>query len=78
MEEYVLTNCCECGLPFRVVGEGQFVTCPYCGAELSLKPIKNNGYSMHEEPLYDPELDNPLYYDEDLEGAPGFYGGDDY
>ena len=76
MEKYVLTNCCECGLPFRAVGEGQFVTCPYCGAELSFKPVKNSEYSMPNESPSVSEPANPLYYDEDLEGAPGFYGGD--
>ena len=63
-------------MPFRAMGEGQFVTCPYCGAELSFKPIKNNGGSIIKNSQYDPEWDNPLYYDDDLEGAPGFYGGD--
>jgi len=76
MEKCVVTNCCECGLPFRAMGEGQFVTCPYCGAELSFKPIKGTRFSRRNEPQYDPEQDNPLYYDEDLEGAPGFYGGE--
>lgn len=76
MEKYVITNCCECGQPFRAVGEEQFVTCPYCGAELSFKPIKNSDYSMRNESLYDSQPDNPLYYDENLEGAPGFYCGD--
>lgn len=76
MEKYVLTNCCECGLPFRAVGDGQFFTCPYCGAELSFKPVRGNNISKRNKSLYAPEQDNPLYYDEDLEGAPGFYGGD--
>lgn len=75
-EKCVVTNCCVCGLPFRAMGEGNFVTCPYCGAELSFTPVWNNRYSQSNEPQYDLELDNPLYYDEDLEGAPGFYGGD--
>ena len=76
MEKCVVTTCCECGLPFRVMGEGNYVTCPYCGAELSFTPIQNNHFSNRKESQYDPELDNPLYYDEDLEGAPGYYGGD--
>lgn len=76
IENCVVVNCCECGLPFRAMGVGQFVTCPYCGVELGFKPIRNNGYSRGNVDQYDPELDNELYYDEDLEGAPGFYGGD--
>ncbi len=76
MEKCVVVNCCECGMPFRAMGEGQFVTCPCCGAELSFKPIRNHNSIRSHENQYDPELDNPLYYDEDLEGAPGFYGGD--
>ncbi len=76
MEKVVVTNCCECGLPFRAIGEGNFVTCPYCGTELSFTPVRNNQFSKRNESQNDPELDNPLYYDEDLEGAPGFYGGD--
>jgi uncharacterized Zn finger protein (UPF0148 family) len=75
-EKCVVTNCCVCGLPFRALGDGNFVACPYCGAELSFTLVKNNRYSQRKEPQYDPELDNPLYYDEDLEGAPGYYGGD--
>lgn len=77
MEKCVVVNCCECGLPFRAMGEGQFVTCPYCGAELSFTPVRNNRYLREDRNLYDPELDNPLYYDVDLEGTPGFYGGDE-
>lgn len=77
MEKCVVVNCCECGLPFRAMEEGQFVTCPYCGAELSFTPVRNNRYLREDRNLYDPELDNPLYYDVDLEGAPGFYGGDE-
>jgi hypothetical protein len=76
MEKCVVVNCCECGLPFRAMGEGNYVTCPYCGAELSFTPPKHNCYSKNDRHQHDPELDNPLYYDEDLEGAPGFYGGD--
>lgn len=68
-------NCCECGQPSRAMGEGNYVTCPYCGTELSFTPPKKL-YSRLNESQYDPALDNPLYYDEDLEGAPGFYGGD--
>lgn len=45
-EKCVIVTCCECGMPFRAMGEGQFVTCPYCGAELSLEPIRNNGISI--------------------------------
>ena len=66
MEKCVVVNCCECGLPFRAMGEGQFVTCPYCGAELSFTPVRNNRYLREDRNLYDPELDNPLYYDVDL------------
>ena len=40
MEKCVITNCCECGLPFRALGEGNYVTCPHCGAELSFICIK--------------------------------------
>lgn len=76
MDKVVVTNCCECGLPFRAIGNGQYVTCPYCGAELSFKPVRNNRNSKQTAPQYDPELDDPLYYDEDLEGAPGSYGWD--
>ena len=75
MEKYVVTNCCECGGSFRVIGDGQYFTCPYCGTELSFKPVRN-GRLANRAYNYNPELDNPLYYDEDLEGAPGFYGGD--
>lgn len=76
MEKVVVTNCCECGLPFRAIGDGDFVTCPYCGAELSFKPVRDNRFSKQNEQQYNPEMDNPLYYDEDMEGAPGFYGGE--
>ena len=46
MEKCVVVNCCECGMPFRAMGEGQFVTCPYCGAELSFMPVRNSGFSQ--------------------------------
>ena len=75
-EKVVVTNCCECGMPFRALGEGNYVTCPHCGAELSFTPIRSNRFSKRNEPQYEPKQDNPLYYDEDMEGAPGFYGGD--
>ena len=76
MEKCVIVNCCDCGLPFRAMGEGQFVTCPYCGVELSFKPVMNNKEFRNSRNHYTPEQDDPLYYDEDLEGAPGYYGGE--
>lgn len=76
MEKVVVTNCCECGLPFRAIGDGNFVTCPHCGAELSFTPVSNNRFPNRNKTQYASEPDNPLYYDEDLEGAPGFYGGE--
>lgn len=75
-EKCVVTNCCVCGLPFRALGGGNFVTCPYCGAELSFTPVRNNRFSKQNEHQCDSGMDDPLYYDEDLEGAPGFYGND--
>ena len=75
-EKCVVTTCCACGLSFRALGDGNYVTCPHCGAELNFTPPRNDGYSRRYEPQYNIELDNPLYYDDDLEGAPGFYGGD--
>ena len=75
-EKVIVVNCCECGLPFRAIGEGNFVTCTHCGTELSFTPPRNNRYSRRSGPQYYPEQDDPLYCDEDMEGAPGFYGGD--
>lgn len=74
MQKCAIANCCVCGLSFRSVGEVNDVTCPHCGAELSFTPIKNC-FLQRNEQLFDTELGNPLCYDEDLEGAPGFYGG---
>ena len=76
MEKCVVTTCCVCGLSFRALGDGNYVTCPHCGAELSFTPPRNNRCQRRNEFQHVPELDNPLYYDEDLEGAPGFYGED--
>jgi predicted amidophosphoribosyltransferase len=53
-EKVVVTNCCECGMPFRALGEGNYVTCPHCGAELSFTPIRSNRFSKRNEPQYDP------------------------
>lgn len=76
MGKFVVTECCMCGRSFRVVGEGEVFTCPYCDAELSFnsKYASPDMYGRYGDS--EPELDEPLYYDEDLEGVPGFYGGD--
>ena len=61
MQREYNTQCPVCNNAFTIVGNGNQVNCPYCSALLTI-----GGSSNHETD----------YYDEDMEGADGYYGFD--
>jgi len=59
-----IIECYRCHGTFTLVGGGSYTTCPYCRNRIHIKG----------RPVYD-DLETD-YYDEDMEGAPGYYGGE--
>ena len=77
-------RCCECG--FTAVGRGNEVDCPFCGVTLMIPDEQRNmddeqhrkfsnyrGQGYRNAGASSLETD---YYDEDMQGADGYYGWD--
>ena len=80
-------RCCECGGTFTAVGRGNEVDCPFCGVTLMIPDERRNmddeqhrkfsnyrgsgGYRNAGGSSLETD-----YYDEDMQGADGYYGCD--